>query len=84
MKNNVRLNFEFPRSEYPYLKMICAEKGVSLREFATGLLIKAIEDYEDTILSERSDKRLKERSPQEDIPFDEFWKQVGPKDENKI
>ena len=30
MKNNVRLNFEFPRSEYPYLKMICAEKGVSL------------------------------------------------------
>lgn len=25
-KNTVRLNFEFPRSQYPYLKMVCAKR----------------------------------------------------------
>ena len=30
MKDTVRLNFEFPRSYYPYLKMILAGKGMSL------------------------------------------------------
>ncbi len=84
MKNNIRINFEFPRSEYPYLKMICAEKGVSLKEFATDLILQAIEDYEDQILSERSDKKLKERDPQEDIPSDEFWKILSKEDEDKI
>jgi hypothetical protein len=84
MKKHVRINFEFPRSEYPYLKMICAEKGVSLKEFATDLLLQAIEEYEDRILSERSDKKLQERRPQEDIPSDEFWKLLSQDDEDKI
>jgi len=38
MKDTVRLNFEFPMSEYPYLKLMCVEKGISFRDFATKLL----------------------------------------------
>lgn len=43
----VRINFDFPKSEYPYLKLLCAKKGVTIKKLATELLIKAIEDYED-------------------------------------
>ena len=64
--------------------MICAEKGVSLKEFTTDLILQAIEDCEDPILSERADKKLNERHPKEDIPSDEFWKLLSQDDENKI
>ena len=47
MKDTVRLNFEFPMSEYPYLKLMRVEKGISFREFATELLMNTIEEYED-------------------------------------
>ena len=43
----VRINFDFPKKEYPYLKMLCAKRGVSLKKFATDLIAKAIEDFED-------------------------------------
>lgn len=47
MKDTVRLNFEFPRSEYPSLKMLCAKMGLSLKDFATQLIIEAIDEAED-------------------------------------
>ena len=47
MKDTVRLNFEFPMSEYPYLKLMRVEKGISFREFSTELLMNTIEEYED-------------------------------------
>ena len=52
-KNNVRLNFDFPKEEYPYLKMMLAHKGVSLREFMCELILNAIEDYEDDLLAKK-------------------------------
>lgn len=84
MKNTVRLNFEFPRKEYPYLKMLCAEKGLSLKEFATDLIIKAIEEYEDHRLTKKARKRLKEINPKENIPFDKACEQAGWEDEGKV
>ena len=80
MKNTVRLNFEFPREESPYLKLLCAEKGISLREFATNLLIDAIEEYEDHILTRKARKRLKEIDSKDNISFDEVTKLAGWKD----
>ena len=41
-KNSIRLSFEFPREEYPYLKIFCAKKKISIGEFITNLLIKYI------------------------------------------
>lgn len=81
MKTTVRLNFEFPREEYPFLKMLCAEKGVSLREFATELLMQAIEEYEDRILARKARKRLKEINKDDNISFDEAKKLAGWEDD---
>ena len=77
MKNTVRLNFEFPRNEYPYLKLVCAEKGLSLKDFATELLLKAIEEYEDHRLAKKARKRLKEMDEKENISFEKAQKLAG-------
>lgn len=77
MKNTIRINFEFPKKEYPFLKMMCAERGVSLREFATELLVQAIEEYEDHKLSRKARKRLKEMKPEDIISFDQAAKEAG-------
>lgn len=77
MKNTVRLNFDFPRKEYPYLKMLCAKKGISLREFATELLIKAIEESEDEMLSQKANDHLENMKSEDLISWDEAIKQAG-------
>lgn len=79
-KSTVRLNFEFPREEYPQLKLICAELGVSFREFATDLIFNAIEDYEDKQLAKQAHKRLKEMDPNENISFEEAMNLANWKD----
>ena len=49
--------------------MLCAKKGVSLREFATNLLLKAITDFEDEELGSRALERSKEKGS---ISFDDI------------
>ena len=44
-----KLSVEFPAEEYIYLKMACAKKGVSLKEFVTDAVIKTVEEYEDEL-----------------------------------
>ena len=77
MRNTVRLNFEFPRDEYPYLKMMCAGKGMSFRELATDLLRNAIEEYEDFHLERKARKRMGEMNPKETISFEDARKEAG-------
>ena len=70
MKDTIRLNFEFPRSEYPYLKLMCAEKGVSFKKLATEILLNTIEEYEDRKLAKKARKRFKELDSKDNIPLD--------------
>ena len=84
MKQTVRLNFEFPREEYPYLKMICAQKGISLREFATEMLIKAIEEYEDEMLAKKANERLESLERSDLIDWEEACDLSGWNNEEKI
>lgn len=77
MKSTVRLNFEFPRREYPYLKMLCAEEGISLKEFATSLILKALEEYEDRKLGSKARRRLKELDPKHNVSFDKATDLAG-------
>ena len=77
MKDTVRLNFEFPRSKYPYLKLICAEQGVSFKDFATEILLETIEEYEDKKLAKKAKKRLEELDAQDNISFDKAIKEAG-------
>lgn len=81
MKRTVRLNFEFPRKEYPYLKLICAERGITFREFATQLIVNEIEEYEDRKLAKKARKRLKEMDSKDNISFDKATKLAGWKDD---
>lgn len=77
MKDSVRLNFDFPREHYPYLKMLCAKKGVSLKKLATELLTREIEEYEDRLLAEKAQKRLTEMDMKENIDFNEAIRLAG-------
>lgn len=77
MKKTVRLNFEFPREHYPFLKMTCAKQGLSLKDFASGLLIQAIEEYEDSLLTKKAQARLAEIDQNENIDFKEASRLAG-------
>lgn len=77
MKETVRLNFEFPREEYPYLKMLCALRGISFKEFATELLMKAIEEYEDQMLAEKATQRFDEIKEEDRISWNEARRLAG-------
>jgi len=81
VKRTVRLNFEFPREEYPYLKMMCADMGVSFKDFATDLLMKEIEDYEDCILAKKAQKRLEKMDRSENISIEDAFESSGWGDE---
>ena len=59
-KDTVRLSVEFPLEEHAYLKMLCAKMHVSMKEFVTESIIKAVEDYEDKL-----DKKAIEQARQD-------------------
>ena len=75
-QSHKKLTFEFPADEYVYLKMACAKKGVSMKQFVNSAVIKSIEEYEDEldlkVLSEITDE---DRSTA--ISWDEMEKKVG-------
>ena len=80
MKNTVRLNFEFPKEHYPYLKMLCAKEGKSFKDFASELLIAKIESYEDQMLGEIANNRLKNLDKEDLIDFETAKRLAGWKD----
>lgn len=84
MKDTIRLNFEFPREEYPYLKMLCAQRGISFKEFATELLIRAIEEYEDEQLAKKANERIEEAKGSDTIPWDEARRIAGWEDDETV
>jgi hypothetical protein len=75
--NTNRLNIEFPSDEYTYLKMVCAGKGVSIKDFVVPLILKAIEDEEDVLLVKNAQQRLKSIDLDELIPIEEAFKEAG-------
>lgn len=83
-KDTIRLNFDFPREEYPYLKMLCAQKGMSLKEFATKLLIRAIEEYEDEYLAKKGNERLESMHEGDTVSWNEARGLAGWDDEQEI
>lgn len=72
-----RLNVDFPSDEYIYLKMLCAEKGVSIKDFVVPLILKAIDDEEDALLIRKAENRLKNMNPKDLIPVKDAFKEAG-------
>lgn len=52
MKEYVRLSIDFPRKEYKYLKMMCADKEKTLKEFVSEIIYEKIESYEKEVLNQ--------------------------------
>ncbi len=77
MKKTVRLNFDFPKDVYPYLKLMCAKKGISFKDLATELILAAIDSYEDSELSDIACKRLMEMDEKDNISFEDAIEQAG-------
>ncbi len=77
MKDTVRLNFDFPKEVYPYLKLMCAKKGLSFKDLATELILAAIDSYEDEELNNIAQKRLEEIDSKDNIPFKKAIEQAG-------
>lgn len=75
--NTHRLNIDFPSDEYAYLKVICAEKGVSIKDFVTPLILQAIENEEDVLLSKKAQHRLKNMSSDDLISIEDAFKEAG-------
>lgn len=71
MRDTVRLNFEFPRKYYPYLKMVLAKRGISLKDFASRILIEAIESAEDELSTQRGNERLDKMNDEDLIPWED-------------
>lgn len=78
----VRLNFDFPRNYYAYLKMLCTQKGITLKDFATRLLIQAIEDEEDAQLAKEAIHRLETTKEEDFIPWKKARRLIGLQDED--
>ena len=76
-KATVRINFDFPKEEYPYLKFICSKRGISIRKQMTEVVLKLIEEYEDLELSQICDERIKSRKEEDLISWDEAKKLAG-------
>ncbi len=72
-----RLNIEFPSEEYTYLKMLCAEKGISIKDFVIPLILGAIEEEEDALLIRKAQQRLKNMDSTDLIPIEEAFKEAG-------
>lgn len=72
-----RLNIDFPEDEYKYLKILCTEKGISIKDFVTPLILKGIEEEEDALLIRKARHRLKNIDPSELIPIEEAFKEAG-------
>jgi hypothetical protein len=72
-----RLNIEFPSDDFIYLKMLCAEKGVSLKDFIIPLILKGMEEEEDALLIRKAQNRLKNMNESDLIPIEDAFKEAG-------
>jgi len=74
---STRLNVDFPSDDYTYLKMLCAEKGVSMKDFVVPLVLRAMEDEEDALLIKKAQNRLRNIDQKNLIPIEDAFKEAG-------
>ena len=83
-RDTVRINFEFPKKHYPYLKMVCAKNRLSLKDFVTNLLIREIEETENIMLASKAQRRLNEMNENDNIDFNDASKLAGWNDDEEL
>ena len=72
-----KLSVEFSAEEYVYLKMACAKKGVSIKEFVNQAVIRSIEAYEDELdvkaLEQVTEEERKNAQPWAEVKRELDW-----------
>jgi len=76
-KDTVRVNFEFPQEHYPYLKLLCAQRKQTIREFITGMLLHEMEEAEDMALAKMCHKRISSNDESDLVDWEEAKKLAG-------
>jgi len=71
------MNIDFPSDDYTYLKMICAEKGVTIKDFVVPLILRAMEEEEDAFLARKAQQRLKNLDNTDLISIEDAFKEAG-------
>ena len=72
-----KLSIDFPVEEYLYLKLACAKKGVSIKDFVTKAIIRSVEDYEDEMDSASLGSARKEIAQSGVMSWKDLEKKLG-------
>lgn len=66
MHKKTRISIDFPYEEHIYLKMYCANKGVSIRQYVIETVLKSMQEESDEIdddtFKKAADKLMKDKS----------------------
>jgi hypothetical protein len=72
-----KLSIDFPIEEYTYLKMTCAKKGVSIKNFVTNAIIRLVEENEDEIDAKELGLARREIAESGVLTWEELEKKLG-------
>lgn len=73
----VRINFDFPREEYAYLKMMCTKTGTTIKALTSKVLIEQLEDFEDEHWLKDAEKILENTKEQDLISWEDIKKELS-------
>ena len=76
-KESIRLSLEFPIDEHAYLKMMCAKLHVSIKDFVTQAIVRAVEDWEDKFDKESIEQARKEVVEHGTVEWKTMEKELG-------
>ncbi|MGH2639826.1 MAG: plasmid partition protein ParG [Rhabdochlamydiaceae bacterium] len=66
MQKNTRVSVDFPNEWHVFLKMFCAKKGISIRQYIIDTVLNSIQgevnEVDDTTFKKAADKLMKEKS----------------------
>ena len=78
MQKHTRISVDFPSEGHVYLKMLCAKKGISIRQYIVDAVLKSIQDetqemneVDDETFKKAADKLMKSKSA--------LWKRLANK-----
>lgn len=75
MQKTTRVSVDFPYEGHVFLKMLCAKKGVSIRQYIIDTVLRSMEvesdEVDDETFKKAADKLMKEKSA--------LWKRLADK-----
>lgn len=75
MHKTTRVSVDFPYEWHVFLKMFCAKKGISIRQYIIDTVLKSMDvesdEVDDATFKKAADKLLKDKS--------DLWKRLADK-----